>query len=114
MKEARLKGAMGTVQGKHGERHAFAQEVLLAYLYLLQCTGECPACLSKAELAVATGYSIQAVERGLRILKRQGSLQVETVHLASGAQGANAYCLTPDGIEQARQLVSSELLNRWS
>lgn len=94
-----------TMKGKSGTRHVFIWEAML--LRVAEATrAEGALTATKASLALLLGCNKECLARAIRKLKQDGLIAAHPTYGGSGAQKANRYVATANGLAVAERILA--------
>ena len=98
-------GGPSGAPAKMGERHAFVHERVLVLIAMATRAGG-EAKLTKGDLAQKLGVHVCSIDRAVKRLRAEGDIESIACYSAQGAQLANAYRATPQGLARADALIA--------
>lgn len=98
-------GTSAAVPTRVGERHAFVHERVLVLIAMETRSGS-NAQLTKGDMAQKLGVHVCSIDRAVKRLRDEGAIESIPCYSDRGAQLANAYRATPQGIQKADCIIA--------
>lgn len=102
---ALIQGTDAAVPVRMGGRRAFVHERVLV-LVAMETRSGYEAQLTKGDMAQKLGVHVCSIDRAVKRLRDEGAIESIPCYSERGAQLANAYRATPQGIQEADALIA--------